>query len=203
METLRKIKENAILTAALSTVYGLVLFIKPETNRRLLGYVVGGALLVIGLMYIIQYIQKNVMEEFYKKELVYGLCSLILGVLVFVKVTIVTDLIPVVIGFFVLVSGVVKLQNAIDLLRLGYDKWKVVMILAGINVVLGAFLMMQPGFIARLLFRLLGLALMYSGISSFFTMHYFNKGTKAYKNAKTGEYEVFQKQHKRLGKKED
>lgn len=198
MNALRKIKENSILTAALSTVYGVILFLRPGTNKRLLGYVVGAALLIIGLMYVIQYIQKDVVEEFYKKELVYGLCALILGGIVFIKVSVVTNLIPYVIGFMILVSGVVKIQYGFDLLRINVDKWKVVMILALINVLFGVIVIMQPKFLRKILFRLLGFGLVYSGVTSFVTMHFFNRGKKQKLNPKKAEIEARKKEKKQL-----
>jgi len=173
MEQLKKIKEVknvSVLIAILAMVYGLVLIIWPETSAQTICYIVAAMLALIGLFFVIQYIRKDVKKDFYRKELVFGLCFIAISMVAFFRVELLIEGIPIVLGFYVLFSGIVKLQNAFDLLRLHYSRWYGILILALINLVFGAMLIVQPMWSVNILFVLIGCGLLFSGITDLFTI---------------------------------
>lgn len=196
MKLLKTLKSNSFLLSILMTVYGILLVIWPQINADLLAYIIAAAIIIVGIVFVIQYIKKDVVKDFYKKELVTGLAAISIGVIFFLNVGIVESIIPFVLGIFVLINGIGKVQNAFDLLRIKSNNWKVVMIMAIINVVFGAFLIAQPLWLVGMLFRLIGIALVYCGVSNIVTYVMYQKGVKIYE---TENGEIFQEQPK--GKK--
>lgn len=173
-------KRNSIAMAILAIIYGLILIIWPDLNAKLLGYVIAGAIVLIGLVFVVQYIRKDVVKDFYRRELVWGLTALFVGIVIFLKVDLIIGLLPFILGIIVLISGIVKLQNAFDLVRLDAKNWVPVMILAVINVAFGILLIANPVWIANIIFILIGAGLVYSGISDLITYFLFGRVEKNY-----------------------
>ncbi|MFR0848452.1 MAG: hypothetical protein ACLSG9_11210 [Eubacterium sp.] len=78
-----------------------------------------------------------------------------------------TDLVPVVLGFLITISGILKLQNSVDLLRLGHGTWHVAFALAIINIVFGVVLLINP-FAKEILITLVGIGFVYSGATDLY-----------------------------------
>ena len=115
-----------------------------------------------------------------------------MGAVVLYKVEIVISLIPFILGVLVLCSGCSKLQDAIDLKRLGYGSWLGLLIVAAINIILGVVLIYNPFKAAILLFRVLGEVLILSGVGDCFSTIYFAEKLRRFKQeqeAVEGTYE--------------
>ena len=123
MKMLKELKWEAILTGVLYILLGIVALVIPETMQKTLGYLIGIVLIVAGLISIICYLLRDARENYYHNEFVFGILGIVLGAVVLYKVEIVISLIPFILGVLVLCSGCSKLQDAIDLKRLGYSSW--------------------------------------------------------------------------------
>ena len=148
-------------------------YLVPETMQKTLGYVIGIVLIVAGLISIICYLLRDAKENYYHNEFVFGLVGMVLGAAVLYKVEVIISLIPFILGILVLFSGCSKLQDAIDLKRLGYGSWIGMLVVAVINIILGIVLICNPFQAAIVLFRVLGVGLIISGVSDCFSTIYF------------------------------
>ena len=99
----------------------------------------------------------------------------------YITLEIVISLIPFILGVLVLCSGCSKLQDAIDLKRLGYGSWLGLLIVAAINIILGVVLIYNPFKAAILLFRVLGVVLILSGAGDCFSTIYFARKLRRFK----------------------
>ena len=143
MKMLKELKWEAILTGVLYILLGIVALVIPETMQKTLGYLIGIVLIVAGLVSIICYLLRDARENYYHNEFVFGILGIVLGAVVLYKVEIVISLIPFILGVLVLCSGCSKLQDAIDLKRLGYGSWLGLLIVAAINIILGVVLILS------------------------------------------------------------
>ena len=173
MKMLKELKWEAILTGVLYILLGIVALVVPETMQKTLGYVIGIVLIVAGLISIICYLLRDAKENYYHNEFVFGLVGMVLGAAVLYKVEVIISLIPFILGILVLFSGCSKLQDAIDLKRLGYGSWIGMLVVAVINIILGIVLICNPFKAAIVLFRVLGVGLIISGVSDCFSTIYF------------------------------
>ena len=173
MKMLKELKWEAILTGVLYILLGIVALVVPETMQKILGYVIGIVLIVAGLISIICYLLRDAKENYYHNEFVFGLVGMVLGAAVLYKVEVIISLIPFILGILVLFSGCSKLQDAIDLKRLGYGSWIGMLVVAVINIILGIVLICNPFQAAIVLFRVLGVGLIISGVSDCFSTVYF------------------------------
>ncbi|CDD74598.1 uncharacterized protein BN737_00038 [Clostridium sp. CAG:62] len=168
MSLLKQLKWNLILLAVIFIALGIVLIFWPGATMKTICYLLAAMLLAIGVVSLINYLRKDISGIIYRYDLVVGLCAILGGILVIVKVDKLTDLIPAVLGFLVTMSGIMKMQNSVDMLRLGHGTWHVAFAMAIVNIVAGIVLLMNPFEAAQILIMCLGIALVYSGITDLY-----------------------------------
>lgn len=168
MSLLKQLKWNLILLAVIFIALGIVLILWPGATMKTICYLLAAMLLAIGVVSLINYLRKDISGIIYRYDLVVGLCAILGGILVIVKVDKLIDLIPAVLGFLVTMSGIMKMQNSVDMLRLGHGTWHVAFAMAIVNIVAGIVLLMNPFEAAQILIMCLGIALVYSGITDLY-----------------------------------
>ncbi len=179
MKTLKKIKWNVIISSVIYVALGVILLLWPEKMARNICYVIGVIAVAVGIVNLIDYIRKDYSVDAYRYNLVYGLVSILFGVFVFVKVDTVVSIIPFLLGFAVTISGLLKLQNAVDLVRMKYKGWGAVMIVSVLNIAFGVVLIMNPFDSAMVLFICIGIGMIYSGVSDLIATIMLSKSIKS------------------------
>ncbi len=169
---LKQVKWETLLTSLLYIVLGVVTVAIPETMVRTLGYLVGVLFILVGAVSMICYLLRDASRNYDRNDFGYGLVGIAVGVLFLYKVEWITSLVPVILGILVLASGCVKLQHVIDMKRLDCGNWIAVLILAIINVIFGIVLIANPFQTVILLFQLVGVGLIFSGITDCITVVY-------------------------------
>lgn len=177
-ERLRDLRSSSVLPALLCLVYGIVLVIWPDISSNFICYAIGVAIMLVGVIFVIRYIRKDLVRDFYRKDLVIGLIAISLGLVALLRVELIKGLIPTILGIVVLFSGIVKLQNAIDMFRMQYTYWYIILILSLLNVGFGILLILEPIWIVDIVFVLIGCGLVYSGISDLVTLYFVSRTIK-------------------------
>lgn len=180
MKFFKELKWDALLTGVLYILLGIVALLIPETMERMLGYFLAIVLILAGAVSMIGYLLRDAHQNYYHNDFLYGLLGIGAGILILLKVDFIIALIPFLLGILVLVSGCSKLQDVIDMKRMEYGNWIVMLVFAAANVVLGILLMCNPFQSATLLFRLIGIGLIFSGVTDCFTTCYFARKIRNY-----------------------
>lgn len=168
MKLLKQLKWNLILLAILFIALGVVLILWPGATMKTICYILAVSLIVIGVVFLANYLRKDIAGIIYRYDLVVGLSCILGGILVIVKVDQLTELIPAVLGFLVTISGILKMQNSVDMLRLGHGTWYVAFAMAIVNIVFGVLLLMNPFGTMELLLMWLGIGFVYSGVTDLY-----------------------------------
>ncbi len=177
-ERLRDLKSSSVLPALLCLIYGIVLIIWPDISSNFICYAIGVAIMLVGIIFVIRYIRKDLVRDFYRKDLVIGLIAISLGLVALLRVELLKGLIPTILGIAVLFSGIIKLQNAIDMFRMKYVYWYVILILSVLNMGFGVLLIAEPIWIVNIVFVLIGCGLVYSGITDLVILFFITKTIK-------------------------
>ncbi|MCI8529548.1 MAG: HdeD family acid-resistance protein [Lachnospiraceae bacterium] len=177
---LKQIKWDAILISLLYIVLGIVCIVIPETMVKTIGYLIGALLIIAGAVSMICYLLREAHQNYYRNDFVYGLVSIAIGIIVLYKVDWLIELVPVILGILVLASGCSKLQDVIDMKRMEYGNWVLMLILAVINVLIGVVVIFNPFETALLLFQLVGVSLIFSGATDCFVVLFFAGKIKKY-----------------------
>ena len=79
-----------------------------------------------------------------------------------------------------MVSGFMKLQDCIDVRRMGYGNGLVLFLLALVSIVHGIVLIVNPFHASTVLMRLVGAGLLFCGVSDLFSTLYMSRKIKHY-----------------------
>lgn len=105
----------------------------------------------------------------------------------------VQTLIPFIVAIVIIVDGFVKLQDGIDAKRLGYDKSYIYVIFAAISIIVGLIAMFNLVETSNLLFQVLGVGLVYCGVSDFISVIFIAKRVQKFVEEKNKVEEYVEK----------
>lgn len=169
MNVLKEMKKNTIISSVIYIIAGLVLAIFPDSTARTIGYAFATVILIAGLGFLYRFVTKDVKYSFIGNEMVIGSVLVVASIFVYIRVESVVSVIPVLLGIVITVSGISKLQNAIGLHNLHYKGATTVLALAVLNIVFGVVLILNPFGAVTTLIMLIGLGLIFSGVTDFVT----------------------------------
>lgn len=165
-------KMTWLVTAAI-IVFGLSLLIWPGQTTGLILNFIGGLLMVCGIFRIIRYFAKSRHTAVYNMDLGIGSTLAFIGLMIYVLKGFLLSLVPVIIGIILLVSGLIKLQAALDFRRMGVLRWRLQLITSIISAVMGAVILLNPFGTALLMTRVIGAAILIEGAQDAFSLFTF------------------------------
>lgn len=172
MELIKQLKYNAIITSLLYIMIGLVLIVNPETTALLLCNIIGSIFIVLGVISVIRYLILDITSRFYRNDFLFGVIEILIGIFIIYQKELVISFIPFIFGLFIIISGISKFQDALDSFKFKYQYSWLYLILAIISIIFGILVLLNPFDSAKLLFIVIGVGLLYSGISDLFTTIY-------------------------------
>lgn len=162
---LKRIKTNALLTAALYAALGLVLLFRPELSATVLCTALGLILVVCGLIDIAVFLRNRDGSLYAGAHLVIGIILAAVGIWLMSRPTLISVVIPRIIGALICVHGASDLGDAITLRKNGASHWSTALLLGLVTLALGAVLLLNPFETFTTVVRIIGLFLLYDGIS--------------------------------------
>lgn len=182
MNSFKKLRVEMTISSIICILLGVVLIFFPSTVNEMIAYVLAGAAFIVSIIGFYNYFTKNVQKNFYRNDLVYAVLALVIGIVLLIKKASIMELIPIVLGAFIIISGVKKLQNALDLIRLKQNGWKSILTLSIINTVFGIVLLCNASAALDVIARLIGVGLVFSGGSDLFSFIWVTKQAEKYSN---------------------
>ena len=190
---LKNLKWNAILTALIYVVAGVILIIFPDKVQNVICNIIGLVGIILGVIRIFMYLSAEVQDAIYRNDFVEGIVLILIGILVIYQKTIIQSLIPFIVAIVIIVDGFVKLQDGIDAKRLGYDKSYIYVIFAAISIIVGLIVMFNLVDTGNILFQILGGGLVYCGISDIVSVVFIANRVKKFVEAAKKEEEYVEK----------
>ncbi|MGN0151973.1 MAG: HdeD family acid-resistance protein [Wujia sp.] len=182
-----KFKTEMVFRSIVMIIAGVVLVIFPSATQNSLAYAISVVLVICGLLRILRYC--GVIGRSKSNTSEYGLneyaspMDLITGVLMIVfaalMAKVLISFIPVVLGIIVLISGLVKLEQAIELCRSHRGNWIGILVMAIITIVVGLVSVFNPFATGNLLLRVIGIGLAFGGITDLISTGYMSKKFKS------------------------
>ncbi len=166
-EFFKQARIAAYISACLTIALGIVLTIWPLTVTGLICRVLGALLAVMGAVYLFSYFVdgRGILS------VSCGLLFLLLGIWVFLRPGSVARLVPIVIGVVLLVHSLKDFQMASEAKQCGSQKWTMLFLLALLNCVFGVICICDSFGVIAVAVRVLGIALIYDGISDMLIIH--------------------------------
>lgn len=192
-KNLKNFKWETILAALMYVIVGALLVIFPTAIAKSLCYTIAIIVIAIGVIKLISFLIKKEQDGFVRTGLVSGIIFILIGVFIAVKSSVIISIIPFVLGILIAVSGFTKLQNVIQLKKLGENS-KGMLVMALINIVIGLCLASNPFRAAKWMIVLIGICVLLTGLSDLFSAVYVYRKIKAHKD----EMDVLDQEYKEV-----
>lgn len=110
---LKSMFRTSIIVSLALILVGIFLIIYPETTLSFLSYGAGIVLLVTGLIPTINFFISRENQKYLDISFLFGIVCIIVGVVIIINPTIVGSIVPLLIGIWMIINGVIKLYYSI------------------------------------------------------------------------------------------
>ena len=162
---IRGLKVNYTASAIACVVLGLVLLIWPGTTTQIVCMMLGTVLLIYGAVQILLYMISRERSIISQGMMLLGIIVAVIGVWILVRPEMIIMAVPVIVGILIAIHGIHNISQAVTLKKEGYDNWWVACLLGVLTVALGAVLAYNPFTVMETIVRLIGIFLIYDGLS--------------------------------------
>jgi uncharacterized membrane protein HdeD (DUF308 family) len=182
---LRQRRTSSIIVALLSIILGVVLVIYPDKAANIFVMVCGYALIALGVYYAVVYFARKSKVAMLQMELLLGIVLLLVGIWMVTKPASVIALLQYVVGALIVIHGIIDLQASLNIKRAGFDKWGASLVLSLLTLALGALIIIDPFSATQVLMVVIGIVLVFDGLSDVYIIAVLSKLFKDVKEAVT------------------
>lgn len=147
-------------------VAGIILILWPDVAVKIVCYIISAILIIYGLIRVIIYLRSDNTRRYFQYDLVVGIVAVAFGLFIVFKPVLFISLLPFAIGLCILFDSIIKLQNALDLKRIGLSYWYVPLGITIVTAVLGLILIINPFGATVTLVRCMGIFFIIDGIAN-------------------------------------
>ena len=162
---LRQMKTNAIVTAVLCALLGVVLVLWPEVSASVLCLALGGVLAVCGVVDILMFLLNRDGTLYMGMNLFVGILLVAVGGWIMSSPGLISVLVPIITGALICIHGAGNVGDALTLRRHDDPRWTVALALGLLTLLLGVILVVNPFQAFATVVRIIGVFLIYDGIS--------------------------------------
>lgn len=151
--------KSSICASIILMILGLLLIFQSEVTITTISYIIGAALVALGVLALIRFIKsaKNITEMNFNLDIIYGLVTVILGIVIITNPKAIASILPIVLGIAIVINSASKLQYAFILKNDNNDMWKTTMIIAIVSAICGVVLLFNPFAGAVLIMKIVGI----------------------------------------------
>ena len=153
----KKIYKVSIASSILFLIFGFLLIFQTERVIKTISIIIGVLLLIIGIFPIINYFKNRFKSFFTNAGLLYGIFSVVAGIIIMVNNHLLATIIPVLTGVWMIVNSVNKIQLSMELRDNKVSSWIISFIFAILILIGGSFLIVNPFNGAVLLSKTVGI----------------------------------------------
>lgn len=179
LDFLKGLKRFSIATIIVSAIMGVLFIAFPSKCIQYISLVVGVSLIVTGIISVVSYI----IERDTKLPLVLGTISLISGIIVCAKYRAIISIIVVILGIFILTSGIVDMATSIRSIMLFRKSGWFTMLLSVITIIFGIVAITKSAQLTDGIVRFIGAALIVYAVLDLVTYIQVNSKVNQVKDA--------------------
>ncbi len=137
---LKKTGWTSVITSIVFAIIGIILITNPESIIKIVAYILGGIFIAVGIVKIINYFSSKGSSDLYNYNLVYGLIAIVLGIITMIYSNTIGTMFRIMIGIWIIYSGLMRLGLALKLRRGQISSWIAVLVLAICMLVFGMYI---------------------------------------------------------------
>ena len=179
-ERLKNMTVSFVFLSILYLILGVVLIIWPTIVMDIICYAFGAILLLYGVFAIYGFYRSENRKGGDFLGLFLGIVAAAVGAVMVIYPPLIQGVIPVILGLYIAIDGLLSLKRTMELQRMDYAHWNINMILSLVSAGLGIFVVFHPLLTEAALFRVIGIVLLYAGGSDLWTIFQLSQWTKEY-----------------------
>lgn len=195
--------KSSIGTSIVLMILGLLLIFQSEATITTISYIIGAVLIAAGVLALIKFAKnsKNITETSFNLDILYGIVTVVLGVIVITNPHAIASILPIVLGIAIIISSASKLQYAFVLKNDNNDMWKTTMVIAIISTICGVVLLFNPFAGAVLIMRIVGIFILVYSILDIVSTVIIKRNVEEFRSAidssnHVGEAEIIEENQK-------
>ena len=154
-----KIYKSSLLSSIGMCILGLLLIFKAELTVTSISYVVGGVLVALGVVSLLNYTKSVKEKENNQLDIVYGIVSIVFSI------------IPFALGLLIIITSATKIEYSFQLKNNKNENWKTTLVLSLLEFFCGILLVFNPFKSAVFVTKVIGIIiLVYSVIDLLTTL---------------------------------
>lgn len=154
-------------------ILGVICIIMGNKLLELLSWVIGGAFIVAGLVFVIIFLTREAVDNINKNDMLMGMGAIAIGITLFIKNDLLQDILPTILGVLIIISGASKIQQMVNMIKLHLAGWLPTLFVAIINIAFGVVMVVEPEFVSEVIIIVIGAGLVFSALSDIvFTLYY-------------------------------
>lgn len=159
---------TAIISALAYIVLGFVMIFYPDKVSIALCYALGGALTVYGLFNLITYFTAK--QASFGFEMIVGIAATAFGVFFLISPQSIYGMIFAIIGILIIVDSAIDIKRSFQLKVLGVKYWWISFLVSALIIIFAISTIIFPTVFADFIMVVLGITLVYEGISGLVLM---------------------------------
>lgn len=160
--------KSSVFTSIILFVLGLLLVFESEITISTISYIIGAILIAAGVYALFRFFShKENMSSVMGLDVLYGVVTIILGILIVINPHAIAKILPIVLGIAIIISSSNKIQYAFNLKNDDNDLWKTTMIIAIVSTICGVVLLFNPFAGAVLIMKIVGIFIIIYSVLDF------------------------------------
>lgn len=181
-ETWKQFKKGAIAVSCCMLALGILTILLPDISALTVCIILGIFCVMEGIYMMVRYFKLGLTGIFFRSDLLFGICSILLGTLLLIHPYAAVLLLPMVVGFFMIIGSVVDVQISVEMRRFQFKNWGITMALGIISTVFAFLLILNPFQGAAALMIYIGISLIIWSIRNFYSIYCISKAIRMSKD---------------------
>mgnify|MGYP000535655045 CR=1 FL=1 len=181
-ETWKQLKKGAVVVNCCMLALGILTILWPDISALTVCIILGIFCIAEGIYMIVRYFKLGLAGIFFRSDLLFGICSILLGTLLLIHPHSAMVLLPMVAGFFMIIGSVVDIQVSVEIRRFQFGNWGISMALGIISTMFAFLLILNPFQGAAALMIYIGISLIIWSIRNFYSIHCISKAVRMSKS---------------------
>lgn len=167
----KEMKRSYLVISICAALLGLLLLLLPGPTLATAGICTGVCFIVYGVTKLFEVTRFRNHFANYWLQCVLAVLSIVFGVIFLFKPLAATSILPLILGVFLAVYGIMGLKTSVKLKKFGLDSWWFNLITAVLTILLGALAIFNPFATAAAMVMMMGAILFTLGL--FHVVQYF------------------------------
>lgn len=142
---LKKTGWESIIASVIFAIIGILFICNPEGTFKFATTVLGIIFIIGGGIKVVNYFANKGSFDFYNYELIYGLVAIIIGIVVIAYSSALETIFRLIIGIWIIYSGIMRLALASKLKAVNTESWKAVLAIAVLMIICGLYITFNSG----------------------------------------------------------